>query len=228
MKYSWIFLIYCLLLAVGGCAPRSDPYRAAEQARHNAETLVAAFGSCHNQVAAAASAGVLHRLLTSLPSTWAPPPRPGVMLLASERPIAASPGQGVIALSQGLLLRVHDEAGLAFVLAHELGHQLLGHNASAPTTTIPPDERRALELAADRFGVGLMALAGYDPRAAAQTVASLYAVHPELSGHDDYPPVQERIAALQEAIEASGWQPPGITWTRSFAQAQRALANNRN
>ncbi len=49
-------------------------------------------------------------------------------------------GDGLIYLTEGAILIAADEAELAAVLAHEMGHQLAGHFCAGPT---PTDERKS-------------------------------------------------------------------------------------
>lgn len=71
--------------------------------------------------------GVLQRILLASPQ----PDYPArAYLLASQSPIAQVTPNGAIFLSIGLLETLESEDELAFVLAHELSHALLGHHDS--------------------------------------------------------------------------------------------------
>lgn len=61
-----------------------------------------------------------------------------------------------------------EEAELAFVVAHELAHNLLGHRAMLDRTGRGMARVRRTEREADRLGVWLLANAGYDPDAASR------------------------------------------------------------
>ena len=82
-------------------------------------------------------------------------------LLDTGQPLAYSPGSGHILISRGLLSRLRNESELAFVVSHEMAHQVLGHHLALKG--IPVEEsgsRRAdLEEEADYFALGMIALA---------------------------------------------------------------------
>jgi predicted Zn-dependent protease len=85
----------------------------------------------------------------------------------------ALPG-GRVFVTRGMLALVGDEAELAAVLGHEIGHSLAGHGL-ASRGGASERERRSAEFAADRLGMRLLAAAGYDPRAQADYLATLAA-----------------------------------------------------
>jgi hypothetical protein len=80
-----------------------------------------------------------------------------------------------------------------------------------------------LELDADRWALGIMALAGYDPRAAGSALIRGYALLPPGAPLEHYPAVEERVRAVEEQIVKSGWRPPGTVDRREFRQIQRML-----
>lgn len=61
-----------------------------------------------------------------------------------------------------------EEAERAFVVAHELAHNLLGHRSDLDRTGRQLGKIRLTEREADRLGVWLLANAGYDPEAASR------------------------------------------------------------
>ena len=153
-----------------------------------------------------------------------------IQILATRMPIAVSPGGGFILLSRGLLESLVSEAELAFVLSHELGHEQLGHLAMLAGQHADSAELQRYELAADHYGAGLMALAGYDPRAAAAGLIHSYRALArtlnaplEAATAPAYPALDQRVAALQDYVAASGWQPPGIVDRRDFRVFQLRL-----
>ena len=72
----------------------------------------------------------------------------------------ARPGPRIL-VTRGMLALANDEAELAAILGHEIGHALAGDAVEARTDA----QRRAAEFAADRTGMRLIARAGYDPAA---------------------------------------------------------------
>lgn len=93
-------------------------------------------------------------------------------ILVAERavPNAFARAPHTIVLTTGLLDVVGSEDELAFVLAHELGHLLLGHvqsGAEGPQSArlLGMNSRRPidLELEADAFSLKMLAESGYSP-----------------------------------------------------------------
>lgn len=72
----------------------------------------------------------------------------------------ALPGRRIV-VTRGMLALANDEAELAVVLAHEIGHATAGHIRVGQRVA----DRRAAELEADRLGIAMVARAGYDPAA---------------------------------------------------------------
>jgi hypothetical protein len=78
-------------------------------------------------------------------------------------------------LSLGLLRSVTSEAGLAFVLAHELAHNRKGHLKDVQGSHMVLGHFHEFE--ADVEALKMIAAAGYDPK---QAVDTLYALHDEM------------------------------------------------
>jgi len=212
-----------LLGVVGllGCAAqRGDRDAALHRAAHQTRELERRFGVVTDRGANVYLAGLVSRLTESYPQRFAGRSPPSVIILNAIEPIAVSPGNGKVLLSRGLIFQLSNEAELAFILAHELGHTALGH---LPPDGVAPEERRALEIGADSFGVGLMALAGYDPRPAVQALAHLHRTTSGWTTDPSYPDFTNRLATLQTAIYSSGWQPPGTIDRRDFHKLQTVL-----
>lgn len=137
-------------------------------------------------------------------------------LIDSPEPFAVSSGSGVVLISRGLFLSLQSEAELAFVLAHEYGHEYLGHTAL--TADELPAYNEDLEMAADSFALGLIGLAGYDPRVAPYALIH----HAQSSGLDeDFTAL--RISKIRAQIQRSGWQPPGTVNRRDFNTIKKIL-----
>ena len=168
---------------------------------------------------------LLSRLGTALPAA----PRPGVRfrvrLVRMEQPFAFALPEGTIVVSTGLALRAESEASYAFVLAHEMGHLMLGHYDQDTADLRNLNLRPQLEDGADQYGLALVTRAGYDPRSAvlaveelrfhvADTVATEGSTHPELLS---------RLQRMSSLIALSGWRPPGTTTTREHQRFLRLL-----
>lgn len=219
MRYSVFFLACCLFLS--GCsAPRLTPAEVASRGAAQTNELVRRYGAVTDRGAEAYVAGIVTRLLSSYPGELAPGAPPRVVILTTLDPVAVSPGNGAIIVSRGLLLRLSTEAELAFIIAHELAHEMLGHTEVSDRS---PESRRALEFAADRFGLGLMAVAGYDPRPAVQALAELQRMTDLWNDDPNYPDFVNRLAGLQTAILTSNWQPPGTIDRRDFHKLHAVL-----
>ncbi len=147
-------------------------------------------------------------------------------ILNTSESLAVSAPDGTILVSRGLVQRLDTEAEFAYVVAHEVAHLTLGHhgNDSAP---------RTLELDADKEALGIMALAGFDPRSSiralgrnAQESSLDPSLHPGLNGYadnQDYPSFEERINFIKATIMASSWRPPAIDDRREFQKFRTAV-----
>jgi Zn-dependent protease with chaperone function len=111
-------------------------------------------------------------------------------------------------VNSGLLENTPDDNEVAFVIAHEAAHSILGHAAPENEKKLKnPEFRRPAEMAADRLGVQLMANAGYDPYAAARYHARSSKIgrgfFQKLTGgfNGPYMAPKDRIAFLQRRAE---------------------------
>ena len=109
---------------------------------------------------------------------------------------------GVVLIWADLLLRVIDDAELAFVLAHEIGHSRLGH-AAVPAATASAADRLRIEWEADRWARTRLVAVGYRADAGATLLAALSA---ELAGDPARVDVRATIEARLAALRAL---PPG-------------------
>lgn len=146
-----------------------------------------------------------------------------VSLLKDRERFAYHLGSGIIVISTGLVEQLDNEAQLAFLLAHEMAHYQLNHLSSEDHFSLSPEESMVeKEIEADTLALGIMALAGYDPR------VSVYALSRAYLGRDGknaitHPSFDERISHIGEQIRSSGWKPPGVVQKREFVRFQRAL-----
>jgi beta-barrel assembly-enhancing protease len=81
--------------------------------------------------------------------------------LIPSRKLNASADGRIVQITTGVLEQTRDDAELAFVIAHEMAHNILRH----PET---PGARRHEEIEADRLAIKLMIASGYDADAAAR------------------------------------------------------------
>jgi beta-barrel assembly-enhancing protease len=111
-------------------------------------------------------------------------------------------------VNSGLLENTPDDNEVAFVIAHEAAHAILGHASPENEKKLKnPEFRRPAEIEADRLGVQLMANAGYDPYAAARYhgrwTQNGRGFFQKLTGgfNGPYLAPKERIAFLQKRAE---------------------------
>ncbi len=119
----------------------------------------------------------------------------GVTVYESPMPYASTNGYGV-RVSTGFVRLAASDDELAFVVAHEMAHEVRGHRAYMDLNL-----RRRQELEADQLGLVLMAHAGYDPRAAVSLVQRMRAQNPYPSGDPVYLPLEQRAELLRRGMD---------------------------
>ena len=141
--------------------------------------------------------------------------RSAAELVPGDEVNASADGRRVI-VSAGLLERCATEDDLAFVIAHELAHNLLHHASRLARLGISSDgllalagsgtaEMRKTEEEADRLGVRLAMAAGYDLSGAGSFLSGLQARDREDGPPSTHPALDRRLALLTAAIaEARG------------------------
>ena len=106
-------------------------------------------------------------------------------------------------VTRGALARLRDEAELAGLLGHEIGHVLAGHAHDAlverarDLTTDTHDRDRDDEIQADELAVLLTARAGYDPRAVETMLRAVGEGEPAGDPDDVHPPWQQRLVRVR-------------------------------
>lgn len=233
--FSRTFLICCLFLGVS-CAGRTvDLNSQRAGALLHTRLLIKQYGEISRSDLRAYLSYLEDRLSSAaMHAKSGPHPNFTFVVLNSPEPLAFSPGGGIVLFSRGLLLNMANEAELAFVLAHELAHQTLGHTKvskdrfdleSVLPYSLHSDEPRELELQADKQALGIVAFAGYDPHYALSALQHAYRSLPtDETESKTHPDLSTRIQALDDAIRASGWQPPGTINRWTFLRIRRELA----
>jgi len=117
-----------------------------------------------------------------------------------------------VAISVPLAEALQSDDELAFVLGHEMAHNIFHHSAALRWSSrlfanlgIGAEKFRQSELEADRLAVHMVTNAGYDWRAAAGALAKITIARPG-GLPPTYPPLMARIATIEregEAISAS-------------------------
>ncbi len=122
--------------------------------------------------------------------------------VAIEDSVNARADGRYVAVTSGLARLAPDDDALAFAMAHEMAHILLGHVAarrvSRDRVTV-----QAQELAADRLAVTIMGDAGYAPAAAVGLLAAVS--RGRVAWFDrDHPAVATRMAVLRSILAERG------------------------
>jgi len=135
-------------------------------------------------------------------------PRPAVYVIRSSDRTAISFANGEILITTGALAVIQNEAQLAGMLGHELGHVLARHaliDARFAKTSRSTVERMQLarehEAYADAYAVQAMSGAGYDPHEMPrmlQLIASNETEAPQMEPFRSHPFTRERIQTLTE------------------------------
>ena len=215
-------LSLCFLVALAACAPVKTPDQEYQDGLLLSQTLIERYGE-RSSADDQAYLGYIRERLTKELRRSEDYTNYQIVLLDTDRPLAYSPGGGFVLISKGLVQRFGCEAEFAFAIAHELAHEHLGH-----TRLSAPDEqghyRKDLEREADRYALGLVAAAGYDPRLALYALANAYGGRTAEEERDDYPAVQERMALVKTEVERTQWLPPGTVDRRGFQLFKRSLA----
>ena len=157
--------------------------------------------------------------------------RSAIELVPGDAVNASADGHSVV-VGAGLLKRCATAEDLAFVIAHELAHNLLHHaarlarlgisnNGLLPATRSGSAEMRATEEEADRLGVRLAMAAGYDLSGAASFLGGLQVRDGKDRSPSTHPAPDRRLALLAAAIAEAGGGPA------SDASADRAASTRR-
>ncbi len=141
---------------------------------------------------------------------------PEIIILNTDTPLAISFRPNYILISRSLIERLENEAQLAFIVAHEMAHNLFLHEEQ------PHRTRRELELEADRYGLSITTRAGYSAQAAAKALLILQdsSNSEPLNG---YPTLKERVALLRPlVIQVTTW--PATIDRRDFTKLKMRLS----
>lgn len=190
-----------------------------------AEKLLNEYGELEGQYLTSYFRELTSTLARAIPEREHPRCVFSVRMIDRPEPIAISTGGGFILLSRGLVRSLSSESELAFVISHEMAHQVLGHlsdeNGTIDESSV--EEHHAFELSADRYAVSLVALSGYDPRNATSSVLHVAGVRALDDDNSTHPSLQTRLSSLEQALIDSKWAPPGIVDTRSFRKLKSIL-----
>ena len=191
MNYSKVLLISFCYAAAISCAraPVVNDYASGVQL---SKSLVERYGALSSPDIEAYMAGLSRRLNSGLSAKNKSSYRITVLNLSSAQ--AFSPGGGFILVSRGLILSLQSEDELAFVIAHEMAHQELGHSSRPElqskdgiSDNSPESYRRevdrTVEFEADHFAAELLIRCSYNPVVASQAILHAASSRSDLS-HD--------------------------------------------
>jgi len=135
-------------------------------------------------------------------------------------------------------LKTAKENRLGFLVGHELAHNLLLHTFMMKSTDslrddylkeilysllkIPVEEKRKREEAADKLGVMLAILAGYDSEGGIEYFEARLEKYPESDFDSTHPSYSKRIAYLKELVA----QLKGLSQDELHRAAERFIAEN--
>ncbi len=134
--------------------------------------------------------------------------------------VASSPG-GLISISRGAIKQLESESQLAFVLAHELAHHLLGHTCS----TRPEAE---LEFEADNLAASMFFRSGFSTRAASLALINAYqGIHYFEKDRRTWahPKAHDRILNLNSIFASMGDTSVGAYDSLDFQNFRRTIIN---
>ena len=225
--HAWkLAIVFGLSLVFFGCATRKVGPGEYEQGLYASEQLVDQYGRVEDGAVSEYLLYLKDRLSEAIPKRHPAKFQYELIMLDTAKPMAFSPGGGFVLFSRGLLKSLANEAELAFVLSHEIGHQQLGHTAMLLEDQSLLDDKpyqRELELAADEYAIGLMALAGYDPRVCAFALTHSYRALDHIPDDEGYPDLDTRLGAIHELLKGSDWRPPGTVDRRAFQELRISL-----
>lgn len=137
-----------------------------------------------------------------------------LVLFKSRLPFAYSIGDNAIALSSALIEACQTESELVFVLAHEIGHYQLEHQAR-----LQPDYNLVQEIAADDFALKLTILQGYNGCLAPSILRRI-----SLSSQEQRHIYEKRIDSLAQ-LPVDCAQTLAINTTRQFIKFKDSLSS---
>ncbi len=194
-----------------GVAIDDDERRLWERAKEERTELAEKDLLVNDQALNAYLQAVLNGLMpTPLPE---PIPKPAVYVTRSSARIGGAFADGGIWVTVAMLAAIENEAQLAALLGHELGHftarhQLIAARFAATNGSLVDrmELSRQQESAADQYALMAMRQAGYDPREAMKLLALAGAEEEEWSPGTEvfrsHPFTAERIRDLNAAIAA--------------------------
>jgi|GEM_PF-4147705 len=216
--YSARWLICCVVVLVSGCSPLERDHSFTFGILR-ARELLSTYGETSDPLCASYLTTLLQRIVGDEGHDLR------VRILATQEAFALVPGNNEILVSAGLINALQSEAEAAFLLTHEAGHIVLRHRLSSSdhSTLENPEERRSLELAADRFALSKLDRAGYNTAAALTALSRGYHASSQRDPTRGYPSFSERINQLSKHVLSTQQYGRGIDDRRDFQRCRRSL-----
>jgi hypothetical protein len=128
----------------------------------------------------------------------------GEVVVMPEHDLNAWSDGHYVAVTTRMMEFANTDDELAFVVAHEMAHNILGHSDEVTNTMFPAGHRQSekdQEFAADALGVAIMASAGYNVQAANQFLARTRRTR-WMDLAISHPGIGRRMRGVTEAIAA--------------------------
>lgn len=218
-------LFFCCLCFLGGCASTAKHGSEFESASAARSLLLKTYPELRDPRIDHYLSALSRRLeyaLSMAPGAKRKVSSPSISVVQAEPPIACSLGAGIFVLSTGMISALSSEAELAFVIAHELSHEALGHHLNPNEYGQLDKVSLANESDADTLALDVLVRAGYDPRAAVSAIIRAF----RLAGlSEDYleKTLPGRLQNIASLSLQSGWSPPGTLNRRDFAELQTLI-----
>jgi Zn-dependent protease with chaperone function len=136
-----------------------------------------------------------------------------VFLARSDQRNAYADGRHVF-FTTGLLAKLRNDDELAFLIAHEMAHNILGHAVVMRSAAVKRGIGRTLgrsgavvretERAADRLGAQLMMDAGFDPLKGIEVLRRLDGADLGIALFQEHDPAGTRMAAIRKLVQGGG------------------------
>lgn len=133
----------------------------------------------------------------------------GKFSVTPDRSLAAWSDGDYVAITSNMITLASDDGELAFVLAHEMAHNMLRHaqlaqrqSALLANLGVGAGKIRASERAADALGVQIIMRAGFAPAAAESVLRKLDGAR-KIGGSFTHPGLANRIATIRSALPSA-------------------------
>ena len=161
-----------------------------------------------------------------------------LIVLDTNAPNAFSAGAGRIVITRGLITSLRNESELAAIIAHEMSHEILGHNTEAlvraaadqaenentggdiDPKSAPPAPLYAFtpqyEVDADTLGVMILSVARYNTTSALYALTLGYRNGQRSVDENQAEWARYRTARLKQMVDQVGERQPATVSTREF------------